>query len=156
MGDPREPLWQAIEALSRLTELMERRRDQLGRSVGLSPQQWRVLEEIGTQDFMPSLFARAQECTPAAVSRVLRQLLERGLVEVSISGKDARRRDYRLTRAGRTTLGRLRTAREDALEAVWATLDPDELARFAAFGSGLADRLEAYAAAAERPSRLDS
>jgi DNA-binding MarR family transcriptional regulator len=144
-----EAVWEAIEALGRLTDVMDRRREQLGRAVGLSPQQWRVLQEIAREDFMPSLFARAQECTPAAISRVLRQLLERGLVEVSISGHDARRRDYTLTRQGEATLEALRRAREDALDAVWGELDPADLERFAAFGSRLADRLEAYAATAE-------
>ncbi len=149
MAADRRPLCEAIDALGRLAELMDRRRQQLGRSVGLSPQQWRVLEEIGRQDFMPSLFARTQECTPAAVSRVLRQLLDRNLVQVSISGEDARRRDYGLTRKGAAALRELRGAREEALDAVWSELDPKELARFARFGSNLADRLEAYAARAE-------
>jgi len=144
----RGPLYAAIEGLGRLTELMERRRQQLAREVGLSPQQWRVLEEIGREDFMPSLFARTQESSPAAVSRTLRQLLERGLVEVSIASQDARRREYSLTASGRDLLGRLRAARERALEAVWSGFDPADLDRFAAFGSALADRLEAYAGSA--------
>ena len=148
-SDERAALWEAIDALGRLTELMDRRREQLGRQVGLSPQQWRILEEIGREDFMPSLFARARECTPAAVSRVLRQLLEQDLVSVSISGEDARRRDYALTAKGRRTLETLRDAREDALNAVWADLDRAELRRFARFGSSLADRLEDYAQRAE-------
>jgi DNA-binding MarR family transcriptional regulator len=146
-----EALFAAIEGLGRLSELLERRRQQLAREVGLSPQQWRVLEEIGREDFMPSLFARSRECAPAAVSRTLRQLLERGLVEVSIASADARRRDYALTPAGRDVLARLRAARERALEAVWSGLDREELARFADFGSRLADRLEAYARSADAP-----
>ena len=142
-------LWAAIEQLGRLTEMMERRRQQLARSVDLTPQQWRVLDQIARPNFMPSLFARAQNCAPAAVSRTLRQLLDRGLVEASIAPGDARRRDYVLTRAGRQVLAALRRDREDALEAVWSGFPRSELARFAAFGGELADRLEAYASAAD-------
>lgn len=151
----REALYAAVEGLGRLTEVMERRRQQLAREVGLSPQQWRVLEGIAREDFMPSLFARDQECAPAAVSRTLRQLLERGLVDVSIAAGDARRREYGLTEAGREVLARLRGARELALEAVWSDLDRAELARFAAFGSALADRLEAYAGSREGAGPAD-
>jgi DNA-binding MarR family transcriptional regulator len=144
----RTPLWSAIEQLGRLTEMMERRRQQLARAVGLSPQQWRVLEEIAREDFMPSLFARAQECAPAAVSRTLRQLQERDLVAASIASEDARRREYTLTPAGERLLAEVRRAREDALETVWSGFDRKQLERFADFGAVLADRLEAYAAEA--------
>jgi len=145
----RQALYAAIEILGRLTEGMERRRQQLARAVGLTPQQWRVLEEIGREDFMPSLFARAQECSPAAVSRTLRQLQERGLVRSAISAEDARRREYALTRAGERALAALRGAREQALEAVWGGLDAADLSHFAAFGRRLAERLEAYADASD-------
>ena len=145
MPRSRQALYAAIEGLGRLTEMMERRRRQLAGQVGLSPQQWRVLEEIARENFMPSLFARAQECTPASVSRTLRQLLVRGLVEVSIAREDARCRDYVLSEAGARILDRVRAAREEALEAVWSHFDRAELKRFAAFGSELADRLEEYA-----------
>jgi DNA-binding MarR family transcriptional regulator len=155
MAVSREALFSAIEQLGRLTELMERRRQQLARAVGLTPQQWRLLEEIASEEFMPSLFARSQECTPAAVSRVLRQLLELGLVQVSIGAEDARRREYALTPRGRETLDRLHSSREDALKEVWGTFRSDELARFAAFGGELADRLDAYAARADEPRARD-
>jgi DNA-binding MarR family transcriptional regulator len=147
----RGPLWGAIEQLGRLTEMMERRRHQLARTVGLSPQQWRVLEEIAREDFMPSLFARAQECAPAAVSRTLRQLQERSLVSASIASQDARRREYALTAKGAELLAEVRRAREHALETVWSGFDRAELERFADFGAALADRLEAYAAGASEP-----
>ena len=141
----RTPLFAAIDGLGRLTELMERRRRQLAAQVDLSPQQWRVLEEIAREDFMPSLFARNQECSAASVSRTLRQLLARGLVVVSIAESDARRREYAPSRAGQRVLERVRAAREDALEAVWSDFQGKELERFAAVAAVLADRLEAYA-----------
>ena len=48
----------AIECLGRLSELYQRRREQLAASVGLTDREWDVLEEIATEHFMPSLFAR--------------------------------------------------------------------------------------------------
>ena len=144
----RKPLFTAIDGLGRLTELMERRRRQLAAQVDLSPQQWRVLEEIAREDFMPSLFARNQECSAASVSRTLRQLLARGLVVVSIAESDARRREYAPSRAGQRVLERVRAAREAALEAVWSDFEDKELKRFAAIAGVLADRLETYAEAA--------
>ena len=46
----------AIGSLGRLTDLFQRRRLQLARGVGLTVQQWRVLEEVSTEHFLPSLF----------------------------------------------------------------------------------------------------
>ena len=43
----------AIEALQRLAELFEARREQLAREADLTMSQWRVLEEIASEDFMP-------------------------------------------------------------------------------------------------------
>jgi DNA-binding MarR family transcriptional regulator len=142
----RAAMFAAIESLGSLTELMERRRQQLAREVGLTPQQWQVLEGISREGFMPSLFARARESSPAAVSRTLRQLLERGLVDVSAAADDARKREYLLTAAGHDVLTELRRAREAALEAVWNGLPDHEIAEFARFGAVLSERLADYAA----------
>jgi DNA-binding MarR family transcriptional regulator len=142
-------LYSAIEGLQRLTELFERRRQRLAQSVGLTDGQWRVLEGIATLHFMPSLFARRQECSPAAVSRTLRQLQDKGLVSASISSSDARQREYSLTPSGSELLSKLRAHRARAIERVWSDLAPEQLAQFAAFSIELADRLEAYAADSE-------
>jgi DNA-binding MarR family transcriptional regulator len=141
--------FQAIESLGRLTELMDRRRQQLSRRVGLTPQQWQALEGISRAGFLPSLFARSSQSSRAGVSRTLRQLLERKLVEVSASADDARKREYLLTAAGRRVLEALLDAREHALGEVWTDLPPDQLAQFAEFGALLADRLAAYAERSE-------
>jgi DNA-binding MarR family transcriptional regulator len=145
--DPAQPaaLYSAVEGLQRLAEVFDLRRQQLAREAGLTDAQWRVLEEIGRQDFMPSLFARRRECSAAAISRTLRQLQDLGLVAVSISESDARQRDYRLTGSGRRSLARLRQSRERALDAVWSDLPASEVERFGRFSAQLADRLEAYA-----------
>jgi DNA-binding MarR family transcriptional regulator len=80
----------------------------------------------------------------------LRQLLERKLVVVSISQRDARQREYALTPKARRVLAELRERRERALDAVWRDFSRAELERFVRFGAELADRLEGYAAQVER------
>ena len=141
---PDPDLHRAIQALQRLTELVQLRRGQLAREAGLSEQQWRVLEEVAREDFMPSLFARRRACTPAAVSKTLRQLLEKKLIRASISASDGRQREFPLTPRGRRVMQRLRASRQAAIEATWKQLDPREVARFAAFGEALSERLERY------------
>jgi DNA-binding MarR family transcriptional regulator len=79
------------------------------------------------------------------VSRVLRQLLDRGLVVVSISATDARRREYSLTADGAKRIARLQAARERAMEAVWDGLERVDVEHFARFGAQIAGRLAAYA-----------
>ena len=73
----RERIHRAIASLQRLADVFRERRRQLAREVGLSEAQWRMLEEVADDGFMPSMFARRRDCTPAAVSRTLRQLLDR-------------------------------------------------------------------------------
>lgn len=142
----------AIESLGRLTGLMERRRQQIARDVGLTPQQWQALEGISRAGFLPSLFARESRSSRAGVSRTLRQLLERKLVRVSASAEDARKRDYELTAAGQAVLDRVREAREEALQAIWSDLPLAEISQFAAFGALLADRLAKYADRSDPPT----
>ena len=104
MKASRRRSFEAVDALLRLSELVERRRGQLARGAGLSASQWRVLEKIHSEDFMPSLFARDRETSPAAVSRTLRQLQERGLVRAAISAGDRRQRRYVVTSRGRRAI----------------------------------------------------
>ena len=111
----------------------------------MTVQQWRVLEEIGGENFMPSMFARERESSPAAVSKIIRQLLDKGLVAVSVSEADGRQRDYALTAAGRRVMERLRESRSRAVAAVWSGLDAARLADFTSFSSELINRLESYA-----------
>jgi DNA-binding MarR family transcriptional regulator len=135
----------AIATLQRLSELFELRREQLARGAGVTVQQWRVLEEIGGENFMPSMFARERESSAAAVSKIIRQLLDKGLVAVSVSETDGRQRDYALTAAGRRVMERLREDRRVAIAAVWDGLDPARLAAFRGFSNELINRLESYA-----------
>jgi DNA-binding MarR family transcriptional regulator len=96
------------------------------------------------------MFARGREQSPAAVSRVIRQLLDRKLIAPAVArGNDRRHRTYALTALGRRTLEALRTRRGDAVEAVWLHLDARDLSTFTKVSSELAARLEAYAARQE-------
>ena len=67
--------------MQRLAEVFQLRRAQRARDAGLTEAQYQVLEEVGSRSFMPSLFARRRESSAAAVSKVLRTLLDAGLVD---------------------------------------------------------------------------
>src|SRR5262245_19261913 len=141
----RDRIDSAIGALQRLAEVFVERRRQLAREVGLSEAEWRLLEEIAAERFMPSLFARRRERTAAAVSRVLRGLVDAGLIVASVGESDARQRVYRLTPKGRELMAKLRERRERAIAAVWRGFPAGELAAFERFATSLADALERYA-----------
>jgi len=136
----------AIANLQRLAELFRQRRGQLAQEAGLTEQQWHVLEEIATEHFMPSLFAKHRKRTPAAVSRVIRTLLDRKLVSVSVSAEDGRQRTYVLTPRGTKLLDALRESRRRAIDTVWMDLAPGDLAAFTRSSHALITRLEKYAA----------
>jgi DNA-binding MarR family transcriptional regulator len=139
-----EKIETAIGSLGRLADLFQRRRAQLARGVGLTVQQWRVLEEVSTEHFLPSLFARERECTPAAISKTLRQLLGKQLIRAAISSKDGRQRRYELTGAGRRVIEQLRGERRRAIRAIWSDLPVEEVTRFAHFAGELGDRFERF------------
>jgi len=134
----------AIACLQRLTDLFAERRQQLARSVGLSDQQWAALEEISSEHFMPSLFAKQRESSAAAVSKILRQLLDKDLVSVQLGVSDGRQRRYELTDKGRRCIEGLRRERETAIRAVWGGFDSASLDAFLSFATRLADRLTQY------------
>jgi DNA-binding MarR family transcriptional regulator len=135
---------EAIEQLAMLVDVFERRRDTLAAEAGVTVEQWRVLEEIGARRFMPSMFARRRESSAAAVSRILRQLLEANLVSVAISQNDGRNREYRLTAAGERALADLKRSREAAIESVWMTQDASEIESFTEFARKLVAAIEEY------------
>lgn len=140
-----EQILEAIAQLQRLSEVFGKRRIQLARRVGLTEQQWRVLEEISREHFIPSMFARKQDSSAAAVSKVLRQLLDKGLIQVSVSAQDGRQRAYELTGDGRRTMESLHNHRKHAIDAIWKELPERELQRFSRFSAMLTERIEQYA-----------
>jgi DNA-binding MarR family transcriptional regulator len=91
------------------------------------------------------MFAKSEDRSRPAVSKVIRQLLDRGLVQVAISAADGRQREYALTADGRATLDKLRAERERAIEAIWLRLDPAQLEQFNTFSGDLVERIERYA-----------
>jgi DNA-binding MarR family transcriptional regulator len=135
-----------VEVLGRLASLFEERRRQLAEGAGMTVGQWQVLEEIQTEHFMPSLFAQRRASSAAAVSKVLRQLTDKGLIIAQLSTEDARKRDYSVTQEGKRLLGRVREQRQHAIEEVWLKLSRDELIGFDSIGTQLAERLEDFAA----------
>ena len=136
---------EAIGRLQRLADLFRKRRTQLAQGAGLTEAQWEILERIASEQFMPSLFARHRDSSPPAVSRIIRQLLRKRLITVSVSATDGRQRRYQLTARGRKTLDALRVLRRRAIDTVWMDLDPRVLAAFTDFSGELITRLEAYA-----------
>lgn len=136
----------AIAALQELTELFQKRRSQLAEGAGLTEHQWGILEEISTEHFMPSMFARRRESSAAAVSKTIRQLVEKELVEVSPNKTDGRQRDYQLSAKGKRVMARLRRARESAIDQVWQKLNPEQVKQFNAFATDLSTRLKALIA----------
>jgi len=137
-----EQVHAAIAHLQRLTELFRRRREQLAASAGLTEHQWGVLEEISTEHFMPSLFAKQRDSSAAAVSKTIRQLVDKGFVSVSLDPSDARQRRYDLTAEGRKVMTLLRRSRKQAIDRVWMDLSPTQLRAFNGFAAQLTDRLE--------------
>ena len=135
----------AIAGLQRLADAFGVRRGQLAGVVGLTDHQWGVLEEIATEHFMPSMFARRRHSSAAAVSKTLRQLLDKGLVGAEVSKGDGRQRDYVLTAKGERIMSRLRQSRQVAIDAIWSDLNKQDLKAFAQFSGELAERLERYA-----------
>ena len=144
---------EAIACLQRLADAFEHRRTQLATSVGLTEHQWEVLEEISNEHFMPSMFAKSRSSTPAAVSKTIRQLIDKGLVSVSLSKSDGRQRDYLLTAKGKKAMAALRHDRELAVQRIWLPLDRKQLGVFVDFASALTDRLEQYAGVLPDPER---
>ena len=140
----RTDIHEAIECLGRLTEVYGQRRQDLAERVGLTEQQWFVLDEIENEAFMPSLFARRRESSAAAVSKILRQLQDKELVIVSVRPNDGRQRHYELSQLGKQTMAQLRSLRQHAIAEVWERFGAAELKAFTRFGNELLERLERY------------
>lgn len=141
-----ETIHRSIAHLQRLGDLLAMRRRQLAVRVGLTEAQWSVLEEISTEHFIPSLFAKSRDSSAAAVSKVLRQLLDKLLVRVSVSTADGRQRNYELTAKGQKVMERLRRHRQRAIDAIWSELPAGDLHEFNRFGGELIARIERFAA----------
>lgn len=101
---------------------------------------------------MPSMFARSRESSAAAVSKTLRQLVDKGFVERSVGTADGRQRKYQLTAKGKRTMSRLRQRREEAIRQVWMQIDDASLRSFIGFSEKLAAGLSTLLGREPRPS----
>jgi len=147
---PTTDVHEAIAVLGRLSDMFVERRHQLAHNVGLTEQQWAVLEEISAEHFMPSLFARQRASSAAAVSKILRQLLDKRLVRVHPVPEDGRQRCYELSSSGQKLLVKLANEREHAVMRVWKGFSAAELRAFVRFGTRLTERMERYVHAIEQ------
>ncbi|HXS17911.1 MAG TPA: MarR family transcriptional regulator [Polyangiaceae bacterium] len=147
---------EAVEVFGQLAGLYEERRRQLAESVGLTIVQWQALEQVQHEHFMPSMFAAQRESSAAAVSKVLRQLVDKGLVVATLSDKDGRQRDYNVTERGRLLLDDVREQRQRAIAEIWMKLASDELEHFVGFGRKVAQKLDTWATSeAQQATRPD-
>jgi DNA-binding MarR family transcriptional regulator len=144
----------AIAYLQQLTQLFQARREQLAAAVGITEHQWAVLEQTTSEQFMPSMFARSQQSSAAAVSKTLRQLIEKGLVSAVIDKKDGRQRRYDLTTKGRRVMDRLRESREAAVRDIWMKFEPARLRAFSGFARELCSKLERYSRRADKKRQV--
>src|ERR1700746_3661595 len=97
MNGRRDPIFQAIEAMTALAELFERRREALARDAGITIEQWRGVGGNLSHHFISPMCAKSRDSSAAAVSKILRQLLDSGLVSAAIGRADRRNRHYKLT-----------------------------------------------------------
>lgn len=134
----------AIDTLGQLCAAFQVRRRALATHVALTEQQWAVLEHVASDHFMPSLFARQRDSSAAAVSKILRQLLDKDLVSVELKSTDGRQRAYALTPKGRERLETIEQLRQRAVNVIWKNLDTATLEAFVAFGGELLERLQRY------------
>lgn len=141
----------AVEVLGRLAGLFDERRRQLAESVGLTVVQWHALEQVQHEHFMPSLFAAERASSAAAVSKVLRQLSDKGLIVASLSERDGRQRAYSVTERGKQVLDEVRQQRQRAITEIWMKLQSDELEQFVGLGRKVAQRLDTWASVEAQP-----
>ena len=133
-----------VEVLGRLAALFEERRRQLASCAELTVQQWQVLEEVTQEHFMPSMFAHKRASSAAAVSKILRQLADKGIIVAHISEADGRQRDYEVTPLGQKLLEKVRRERQRAIAEVWLSLSREQLAGFQSIGDTLATKLQTW------------
>lgn len=142
--DKKEIVHEAISLVQRLSDLFHKRRAELASRVGLTEKQWLVLERISDEHFMPSMFAREQDSSLAAVSKIVRQLVDKQVVSVSLCEADARQREYELTEKGRAMMSKLRILRESAIDQIWMAQDQTALSRFCEFAHELITSIEMF------------
>src|SRR5690606_23980538 len=85
-----------------------------------------VLNEL-VQTSHPTVVSRSTGIPPSTISRLLRSLEDRGLVERAVDTEDLRRFRVSLTRAGKRAVARSRDCLAASLEPKIATLGGDRV-----------------------------
>jgi DNA-binding MarR family transcriptional regulator len=113
-----------LARVGRLAALLERDLGDICRHAGLKPGQFQVLAELRSRDPLPmsaSELARAIILTSGAMTPLLDQLAERGLINRQIDPEDRRARRITITEKGRSLIIRAldqQIARHRALNGV--------------------------------------
>jgi DNA-binding MarR family transcriptional regulator len=124
-----EEMAELAELLHRVNRHLRRRAsEQLGR-LGLTPAQARALRTLGRADTPLRMSALANQLGIArrSATSVVDELAERGLVRREADPTDRRATAVVLTREGRSTLGRVRELRHEALSELATGLSPEDL-----------------------------
>lgn len=139
MGDSTDAVTGAIRTLFRLGGSRRIHQQQVAAAgITLSPQALRVLERVldsGTTT--PGWLAAELDIDPGAVTRLLRQLEESGLVARGRSPRDGRVGTVEVTDAGRRAFARYRNVVWDQVRRALADWPPEDVSTLA----GLLDRL---------------
>ncbi|MFV0386802.1 homoprotocatechuate degradation operon regulator HpaR [Paracoccus sp. (in: a-proteobacteria)] len=132
-------------ALLRAREtVMERFRPMLN-THGVTEQQWRVMRVLEEGDALDATALAAAACIlPPSLTRMLKTLEARGVIEISRDPEDARRSRISLTGAGRSFIATVSPESAAIYAGIEARLGQDRIAR-------LLDELEDLLDAMQRP-----
>lgn len=116
------------------------------RAGGFTDQQWRVLRVLADAGPLDaSAIARQALLHPPSVTRILRDLIERGLLARDTSPTDRRRSMIRITEQGAALVGQTAEQTARLLDAYGAAFGPERLAGFVAEAQALTAALAPFA-----------
>lgn len=122
------------------------------RSHGVSEQQWRVLRALASGDSLEAMaLARATFLLPPSLSRILRDLAARGLIERRADSADLRRSVIMISNAGRDLIGAQAPASEASYAEIARRFGKERLARLQAELEALEQALTADAPSTRKP-----
>jgi homoprotocatechuate degradation regulator HpaR len=122
------------------------------RSHGVSEQQWRVLRALASGDSLEAMaLARATFLLPPSLSRILRDLAARGLIERRADSADLRRSVIMISNAGRDLIGAQAPASEAGYAEIARRFGEERLARLQAELDALEQALTGDAPSTREP-----
>ncbi|WP_091743252.1 MarR family transcriptional regulator [Phenylobacterium immobile] len=116
------------------------------RAVNVTEQQWRVLRVLDDGALDPTNLARRALLHPPSVTRILRELLERGLIHRASDASDARRSVVTITDAGRDLVTQAARETLKILTEIEARFGADRVAALRGELAALAQAIESIAA----------